>query len=49
MRNLCNPTIALVTDFTVETFVFIGLRKILNIAVAISNEFSMILLARESQ
>ena len=49
MRKLCNPTIAFVTDFMVETFAFIGLRKILNLVVAIPNEFSIILLARESQ
>ena len=48
-RKLCNPTIAFVTDFTFTTFPFIGLRKILNLAVAIPNEFSVILLARESR
>ena len=48
-RKLSNPTIAFVTDFTFTTFPLIGLRKILNLAVAIPNEFSVILLARESR
>ena len=46
LRKLCNPRIAFVTDVTVEAFAFFGQRKILNLAVAIPNELSIIL-ARE--
>ena len=48
-RKLCNPTIAFVADFTVEIFAFIGLRKILHLAVVIPNEFSIILVKVDNQ